>query len=509
MLVSLKRVSRVLVVPILGIFAGSLFVWPAQAQTPPPGAAAAGKKAVLFVPIQRSEFVAESVPPRLEEYLRALIEIGPTIRLVTLSPEAWRTPEEIAPTPSPEPVRENPVLKRASQQAESGRAEIRKRRFESGLMKMMDAERLYRAQLAELEDFDQYVDVLVWIAAGLVLGGFREEAGPALRNLLTVRPEIALPDLEFDPQFVSAVERARGRVARGGSIAVQVNDEGASVYVDGRLVGQGNQMVQDLVQGRHFVRVTLPGMRPQGRFVTVGKTPATVSFQFKHDRPREVARRPAKPLTEYARTGEYGPAFIEDAREAVRKAMADFAVLGYVARSDTAFHIGLFLFEAAGGRLAAIEPAVVDTELSNLQIPLLELESRLSRAVEKFPDEHLVRTRPPLYAIVPTHRPVAVPAPVPAPVATPAPVTTPAPTPVTAVAPWLSPVPSGVFEDIPPDFPMETLPGREPSKPWYEKWWVWSAIGGAAAVALGVGLGVSLGKGGAGGEKTFGANVRW
>lgn len=518
MLVRFKRMNRVLAVPVLGVFAGSLVTWPseARAQAPVPEPAAAGKRAVLFVPLQRSEYVAESVPPRVEEYLRALVEIDPSIRLVTLGSEAWKAPEEPpAAAAGPEPVRENPVLQRARGLAESGRSAVQKRRFEAGLLQLMSAEKLFRGQLAELEDFDQYVDVLVWIAAGLVLGGFREEAGPALRNLVTARPDIALPAAEFDKRFIDAVEGAKGRLTRGAAVAVQVNDEGASVYVDGRLVGQGNQTVQDLVQGRHFVRVTAPGMRPQGRFVTVRTSVATTSFQFKQAKPKEVAKRPARPLTDYARTGEYDAAFAQDAREAVQKASCEFAVLGYIARSDAAFHIGLFLFEERGSRLAAIEPAVVDTDLTNLQIALLELESRLAKAIERFPDDRVVRARPALYAIAPTPRPVAVPAPVPvatptAPAAatpttepSPAPASTPPATTVAAAAP------SGSFEDIPPDFPMETLPGREPSRPWYEKWWVWTAIGGAAAVALGVGLGVGLGKGGGGGQSTFGANVRW
>ncbi len=515
MLVRFKRMNRGLAVPILGVFGASLVTWPseARAQTPAPEPAAAGKTAVLFVPLQRSEHVAESVPPRVEEYLRALVEIDPSIRLVTVAPEAWKAPEETpAPAAGPEPVRENPVLQKARGLAESGRAAVQKRRFEAGLLQLMKAERLFRGQLAALEDFDQYVDVLVWIAAGLVLGGFREEAGPALRNLVTVRPDIALPAAEFDKRFIDAVEGAKGRLARGAAVAVQVNDEGASVYVDGRLVGQGNQTVQDLVQGRHFVRVTVPGMRPQARFVTVRKT-TTAAFQFKRAKPKEVAKRPARPLTEYARTGEYDAAFVQDARDAVQKASCEFAVLGYVARSDAAFHIGLFLFEARGARLAAIEPAVVDTDLTNLQVALLELESRLAKAVEQFPEDRVVLTRPPLYAIVPSQPPVAVPAPAPVPTP-PAPAATTEPSPAPAspapAAPVAATAPSGSFEDLPPDFPIETLPGREPSRPWYEKWWVWTAIGGAAAVALGVGLGVGLGRGGGGGgQSTFGANVRW
>ncbi len=508
MLVRFKKVSRALALPVLGVFAGQFMVGSAVAQTPPPRPLEAGKRAVLFVPFQRSEHVPEGVPPRIEEYLRALVEIDPSLRLVTLPPETWKAPEEVvAPAPDAEPLRTNPAIERARAQAGLGREAVQKRRYEQGLLKLMAAEKLYRAHLAELEDFEQYVDVLVWIAAGLVLGGFREEAGPAVRNLVTLRPDIVLPATDFDKRFSDAVEAAKGRLARGGTLSIQVNDDGASVYVDGRLVGQGSQTVGDLVQGRHFVRVTVPGMKPQGRFVTVGKGTATASFQFKPAKPREVARRPARPLTEYARTGEFDAAFVQDAREAVQKVSCEFAALGYVARSDTAFHIGLFLFEAGGGRLAAIEPAVVDTDLTNLQVALLELESRLAKAVERFPEDRIVRTRPPIYAIAPTQRPVVAPAPpvvaapVPAPPTKPA-TPTPAPTPVATT-------PSGAFEDIPPDFPMEGLPGREPSKAWYEKWWVWTAIGGAAAVALGVGLGVGLGKGRGGGQDTFGAKVSW
>jgi tetratricopeptide (TPR) repeat protein len=58
--------------------------------------------------------------------------------------------------------------------------------------------------------------------------------------------------------------------------------------------------------------------------------------------------------------------------------------------------------------------------------------------------------------------------------------------------------PSGTI--TPPEKPVQPPPvvvhtEPKPTVPVYKKWWLWTAVGGAAAVALGVGLGVGLTRG--------------
>lgn len=502
MLILLKQAGRAIALPVTLAFVVAMIPHLAEAQAPKQD-----KKRILFVPLQRSEHVPENAAPRIEEYLRALIEIDPVLALVPYVEEAPPAQEQLGPPEAkPAEARENPNIEKARALMESGRAQIQKKRYEAGLLQLVKAEKLFRDAIVYLENFDEYVDTILWTAAGFILGGFREEAGPALRSLVTMRPDIILPASEFDQKVIQAVEAAKARVAEGGLLRISVEGAEANVFVDGRLVGQGSQVVGGLKQGRHFVRVVAPGFPPQGKFVTLGARESSVVFAFGEKKRKEVAApRVATPLTHYARTGDFSGAFAQDALETARKSNSHFVVLGYVARSDAGFHVGLFLFDVATSSLAAIEPAVVDNDFANLQLSLLELESRLSQAVQSFPQDQVVRGKPAIYAIAPKTRaaPSVAEAPQPPPVPVPTPI---AEQPRPAAQPA---APKGLFEELPPDFPVESVVRGAPEKAWYEKWWVWAAIGGAAAVGLGTGLGLYLGKGSTGGQGTFGAKVLW
>ncbi|MBL6975226.1 MAG: PEGA domain-containing protein [Deltaproteobacteria bacterium] len=515
MLVRMKRVNGAMSAVVLVAFTATLAVGPMPALAQ--DAVAAGgqdeRYVVLFVPIQRSDHVSEGVPGRVEEYLRALVEIDPKIDLLMHAEEAVATPEATPAEPVPEPIRENPRLERARKLADSGRVSVEKRRFESGLGRLMKAESLYGRNLADLEDFDRYIDARLWLAVGFINGGYMEEGRSAIRKLLVMRPELSLDAKTFSKRFMKNLASSRKRIKTGGDLTVSVDVDTASVYVDGRLVGNGAQTVSGLPRGRHYVRVVSEGLPPRGRFVNTKPVGRTASVFLKvtpktaaRPKPAPVkARLASRPLTEYARSGEFESSFESDVRLALGKTRAQYAVLAYLARSDSAFHLGLFLFDGKTGKLADIEPAVIDTDLSNLQIALLDLESRLAKALSSFPSERLVTLRPAIYALAPSAYPEPAPVAV-APEPEPAPVTV-TPTP----APEPEPVASGGFDDIPEDFPMDEWPSESPSWPLYQEWWLWTVVGavviGGAAV-IGVCAAGKCGSGG-GGNDAFGARAVW
>jgi len=469
-----------------------------------------GKSVVLFTPVQSSEDVPEGVPGRIEEYLHALIEIDPKIDLVMHSVE---TVDEVVEEPvEPKPIRENPGLKKARKVLDSGKRAIEKKRFETGLRQVMYAESLYKRALGELEDFDQYVDARLWLAIGFIDGGFRDEGYAALRRLLVLRPDLTLTDKVFSNRFIKAMDSARGRLVKGGDLTVAVADGNASVYVDGRLAGQGAQTVSGMTAGRHFVRVTSAGFKPVGKFVQVRRagSSSSVMLKLKPLSPDKTTAGPpeidVKPLTGFAKTGEFTGSFKRYAGTAVTASKAGYALLGYVARSDSAFHFGLFLFDSRSGGTVAIEPAIIDTDLSNLQITLLDVETRLSKALERFPNDRLVTSRPGIYAISPSRMTGPAPVSEPAPVAEPEP---PGPAPVTVATVEPEATPTGGFDEIPEDFPMSDWPEETTSKQWYEKWWVWTVVGVVVSVAV-VGGVCGAGKcGSGGGRDEFGARAVW
>lgn len=493
---------------------------------------------LLFVPVQRSADVPEGVPGRVEEYLRALIEIDPKIRMVQAPREADVVAEPAGPAAEPpkavlEPLPTPPEITRAVRMVEAAKADVQARRFEKALPSLMRARGMFEKKLADLEDFDQYTDCLLWLAVGFIDGGYAEEGADAMGRFAVVRPDASLDQQRFSKGVLRALESAKARAKTAGSLSVVVMPDNASVFVNGRLIGQGNQTVTGLPKGRHFVRVVADGMTTQGKLVAAADKDSKLVLMLqarvakKGDKKgRAVAvDSSAKPLAWYARTGEFASSgFARDARSVAEKQMADFVVLGYLARSDVAFHLGVFVFDARKGEVVGLEPTLIDTDLGNLQIALLEMESRISAAVSgSFPRDRIVKARPALYDValtrvaptpVPTPTPVATPVPTPTPAPTPTPVAvTPAPTPAstpTYVPPaYVPPRSAGTIDEIPSDFPMENAPPPppRPGSPWYKKWWVWT-IAGAVVAGAGATTAIMMTRGG-GGSSQFNGKAIW
>lgn len=500
--------------------------WPAEAQE-----SMSSKPArVLFVPIQRSQDVPEGVPARVEEYLKALIEINPKVKLISMGPEMTvEAPEpasqpEPPPPPKVEPVKSYPEIEKAMKLAAQGKDAIQAKRYEKGLQLLIQARDLFIKRLAELEDFEQFLDTVLWIAIGFIEGGYTEEGSDALNGYVVMRPDAVFDN--FSKGFLKTLDAAKARLKKVGTLIVTATPPDASIYVDGRLVGQGSANLEGLAKGRHFVRVVADGHAAQGKLINVGDKETNVTIALKSLTPASIAKpkgpaKPSdegdKPLTWYARTGEYFGRFPKTAKTAAEKQMADYVLFSYMARSEASFLLGLFIFNASTQELAWVEPAVIDTDLGNLQIALLDLESRLSAALLSYPKDRIVKTKPSIYTIS-VARAVQTPAPVTAPTApvvVKADVVEPAPKPVTPASEKVTTaavpaqVPTGEFDEIPEDFPMETIapvPQRETSEPWYKKWWVWT-IAGVVVAGAATATAVMVTRGG-GGER-FTGSATW
>lgn len=538
MLVRLLKGRGMIVPAALLTFMSSSLGLPVVARAQP-----AGQKAtVLMVPIQRGPGVPELVQAKSQEMLAALLGIEPGIRLNVMAVEADAAvdaPVEASPAPSPsqaasassEPTGPHPDLVKADKTAATGIAHARAGRHERALTTLMTARGQYEKRMAELETFESYVDVLAWIAASFVNGGFSEESGPAIQQLLAVAPNFVADGAVFGARAAAAIEAGKGRIRPAGTLTIAADPATADIYLDGRLVGRGTAEVTDLARGQHFIRVAGASLLPAARKINFQKT-ASTKLAAKARPGTAVAAAPgpaatpavARTLDWYARNGEFHrPEFLTLARDEARRNLADFVLFGYVGRADSSYHLGLFLFDARAGRVAAMDPALIDNELANLQVTLLEQESKVARAVAEFPADRPVVAKPDIYVRTaarpaPPPRPVVVPAPAPAPAPTatpvaqpapasaPAPAPAPAPQPVVAQAapayePYEQPVvlpareaaPSGGFDELPDDFPMEILDTPAPSKPIYKQWWLWTVVG-AVVVGGATAAGVLLSK---------------
>jgi hypothetical protein len=77
--------------------------------------------------------------------------------------------------------------------------------------------------------------------------------------------------------------------------------------------------------------------------------------------------------------------------------------------------------------------------------------------------------------------------------------------------PSATPGPSGGFDDIPADFPIDMgagTGGSRAGKPWYKQWWVWTIVGGVVVAGAATATAVVLTRGGSSGDRFSGA-VTW
>ena len=334
--------GRGTIVPIaLVSFLGSTVGLPVVA-----GAQTRGNRSpVLLVPVQRGPGVPEMVQAKSQEMLAALLGIEPAIKLIVAPAEAGSEPT--AATVAPEPVEAaapvlaalpvHPDIEKARKIATTGRGHAIAGRHERALTTLMQAKRLFQKRMSHLDAFDEYVEVLAWIAAAFVNGGFAEEAGPAITELLTVQPGyVAAADLVGE-RAAAAIESAKSRIKTGAALVVTAAPADADIWIDGRLAGRGTVTVSDLPRGIHFVRVASPNTVPTAKKVDNRRRDVTVSLVAKYRAgAAPVASAPVAPapaagertLAWYARNGEFqDPQFASLARNAARQNLADFVVL--------------------------------------------------------------------------------------------------------------------------------------------------------------------------------------
>ncbi len=488
---------------VLAVFGLTTMNWPMAAVAQDAGQPNQ-QATVLVLPMQRHASVSESVQTRIEEYLRALIEIDPKVRVVYFQPS-----DLPRPTPAVDDgtgtagaqvaTRTHPDIEKARAQSIAGREAALLGKYETALTRLMSAQKLFSRHLSDLEDFDLYLDAIFWTSVAFIDGGYVQEGNSMLNRVAVMKPTLAIDRKDFSKRFVEAFDRARARATTGGNLAVDVSPASASVYVDGRLIGTGAQKLSDLPRGKHFVRVTADGYIPSGKTVATG-APGKEDRAQVILRPRQVSKpkagqkpKPKAPAPEGtallpgARTGEFDDDFRRDAKAAADKAMTDFVLVSYLAQDDTTYRLGLFLFDARSSDLFEIDPATFDRDLSSLQIGLLEIEDRLSKAVTKAVVYKRVNARPAIYALAPSAPAApkaagAVAAPGTARAAA-VPGTVTRPTAPVATSPALPPR-TAVTRPAPARVPAP--PNASSDSHWYQKWWVWT-IAGVVVAGAGVG----------------------
>jgi hypothetical protein len=543
---NLKKVCRLTLFLFVSVILSETHVI-AQSSSPRAGE----RITVLFLPIQTSYWVSENIAKRLEEYFQAILDINTSIKLIEYvekqkEPEPEKPKEEPPPAPPPEQkVKMKPELEKANQSLWEGKEALEKKDLIKASKLFQESRKLYMKNLPDLEDFEMYIDSCLQLAISFFMGGYNEDGYDALDHVLQLRPGLSIDRKNVPPALVNALDRllAKAEKRQLGDIVIEVSEADATLFMDGILIGTGSQTIKDPPKGRHFLRVRKDGFKPFTQFFTSPGKGSVVNIKAKlvpevkiseeKKEVKKVAPKSGVSILEYVMKGDFDTAFIEKATEVAKEYNTGYITFGYCTKAEGNYHFQIFLFKAQSGQIISMDTIVMDQELSNLQVALLDLESKVVDAIKKFPANRLVKGKPAIYSLAPPPPKTAKPVPPPPPpVVTKPPVPAPQPQqpqqpqpppPVVLKPQPAPPAPSLLpekeaqpavsekprtgqvtfsFEEVPEDFPIIKDEGV-----WYKKWWVWTIVG-SVLVSGGVTAIVLMSKGG-GSSSKFSTVVEW
>lgn len=456
-----------------------------------------GKRPGLAVmPLGRRGGVRAFSVKRIEEYLRAMIEAGSTVTLV--SQETVDEGKATGPRKrelSKEESRALQQLEKADQAAVTGREMLDSGQDTGTALKLLVAAiKTYEKYFIELADFTKLVDTYNRAAQAALASGQKNRATLYVLRALTLQPSFVVDARRANKDLQTIVTKVRQRLATRsyGVIAVESTQPDSEVFIDGVKLGVAPHVIKDLPIGLHFVQVKKKGAKPWGEAVDV-KNRKTVKlhaglvmeYDPAHDIELMVKPSDVKPFADKGNFHQrvfrnYGFMF-------ARQIQARYLLFGVVAQSASRIELHLFLYDSQIKRTAALQTVYFAGNLSDMQMKILQAEGHVRNAVRAFPTEREVKELPEVYgrteaapAVIappvtvapPTTGPTDTPDPDTPEPSTTSPVVRPAPT-----APTTAPVKDPYAAALPPaDDPDDTGAGGSGSR-----WWLWTGIGVALA----------------------------
>lgn len=463
---------------------------------------------LAVMPLGRRGKVGNLAARRIEEYLRAMIEAGNVVQLIpAASVDAGK---RIAARKRKLSKAESAALKqleKADQAAATGREMLQSGENSITALKLLTAAiKTYERHFVELADFTKLVDAYQQAAMAALGSGQKKRATLYILRALTLQPTFVVDARKSNKDLQTIVTRARARLEKRsyGHIKIEATKPEANVFVDGVKLGKAPLEAKDLPLGTHFVQVKVEGAKPWGEAVDIRnrkpiKLHAGIVMEYDpaHDIELMVKSSDVKPFADKGNFHErifrnYGFMF-------ARQIEARYLLFGAVSQATRGIELHLFLFDAQIKRTARLQPVYFASNLSDMQMKILEAEGHVRAAIQQFPTDAEVTELPVVYGNTAKASRVVAAAPaanVPPPTAQPS---DPAPLPADP-----KPTPSVVRRDPKPDEkpakPVDPYAGLlrqgdpEEDDPAAGtgvagKWWFWTGIG---AVVIGGGVAAYL-----------------
>ncbi|MCO4760451.1 MAG: PEGA domain-containing protein [Myxococcales bacterium] len=479
----------------------------------------AGKDQLAIIALARRDGVGTVATARIEEYLRAMIEAGSVVQL---------TPQSVVKSGRPKFVRSARATQRsnkatknlakADQALLAARVMIDEKKNLKTAAKLLSAAiKRYERYFVELVDFTKLVDAYARASQAQLMLGKRGSAATLLTKAVVLQPTLVTNRGQKKMHKLLTVVRGRLAKRKKGTIQVECKTPGAEVYVDGVKLGSAPAVSKDLDAGTHYVQVRHKEAEPWGKSFTVRGRRISVNARLemmpnpKHNIHVSVQLSKIAPFAQKGgfhtrRVRNYSLMFS-------RQIQARYLLYAVVSKNVRGLELHMFLFDSKAKKFAALDMVPFNSNLSNMQMKILEAEGHIRRAIQAFPSKKEVVAQPAVYtktraaagapAIVRTPPPLATTTPTTRPSTTPPSTTPPSTTPPSTTAGSGTPAKKPVSPSVRPTAPTygpATKPKTDPyagllkntdqDKSIVKTWWFWTALG--AVVAGGVATAVIL-----------------
>ena len=129
----------------------------------------------------------------------------------------------------------------------------------------------YERFAAYVDDFKKVSETLMLLGAVYILRGDERQGTQALEQAINVYGVVEPDPRVFNPAMRAQFSQVAAKLASrpGGTLSVASTPGYAEVFVDGQFAGVAPVAVQNVSEGRHFVRLRKDGLRPAGKIMQI------------------------------------------------------------------------------------------------------------------------------------------------------------------------------------------------------------------------------------------------
>jgi tetratricopeptide (TPR) repeat protein len=174
-------------------------------------------------------------------------------------------------------------LKQAKEHFNKGKVFYDESNFISALAELEQSVLLYEQSFSFLETEQDFIDALVYYGVCTGMSGVMTDAVDSFKKAINFKPDAVYDFSKFPPHLKELYEKAKSELesAPRGSLEIVTIPANAEVYVNGHFKGISPIIVQNLPEGRNYIRIEKVGYSKWNSIAEIkGNTEESKTFQL-------------------------------------------------------------------------------------------------------------------------------------------------------------------------------------------------------------------------------------